>query len=349
MPGSLRVVHYLNQFFAGIGGEQSAGALVSAREGPVGPGRALQQLLGNDATIVTTVVCGDNYFNEERQQAEQSVRRILDGLKPDLVVAGPAFNAGRYALACAAVCRLAHSLGVPAITGMDPENPAAVSLGPEVVAVRTGSSSTGMRPALERLVPLALKLARGQGLGPARLEGYIARGIRKPAMAAEPGYKRAVDMLAAKLRGDSYRTEILMNPPERVKPAPAISDLSSAVIALVTTGGLVRKGNPEGQVPRDAVRFHSHSIEHMESLSPKEWEAYHAGYFNHVVNSNPNYILPLSYLRELERKGVFRSVYSRIYALPGVSTSVGNSRRMGEEIAHQLRDARVGGCLLVST
>ncbi|MBC7104468.1 MAG: hypothetical protein H5T97_00860, partial [Firmicutes bacterium] len=37
----LRVVHYLNQFFGQIGGEEKADAAPVAREGPVGPGLAV--------------------------------------------------------------------------------------------------------------------------------------------------------------------------------------------------------------------------------------------------------------------------------------------------------------------
>ena len=38
----LRVVHYLNQFFAGIGGEDQAGERPQLRDSSVGPGQALQ-------------------------------------------------------------------------------------------------------------------------------------------------------------------------------------------------------------------------------------------------------------------------------------------------------------------
>ena len=62
----LRVVHFLNQFFGGLGGEEMANEPVSVIERPVGPGVALQQVLGSDAEIVATIICGDNYFNEER-------------------------------------------------------------------------------------------------------------------------------------------------------------------------------------------------------------------------------------------------------------------------------------------
>ena len=46
---ALRVVHFVNQFFGGIGGEQAANVALEVREGPVGPGRLLQELLGERA------------------------------------------------------------------------------------------------------------------------------------------------------------------------------------------------------------------------------------------------------------------------------------------------------------
>ena len=84
-----RVVHYLNQFFAGIGGESAAGAPVEARQGAVGPGRLLQQTLGSAGTVEATIVCGDNFFNDERERASGMVREILRRVKPDVMIAGP--------------------------------------------------------------------------------------------------------------------------------------------------------------------------------------------------------------------------------------------------------------------
>ena len=62
----MRVVHYLNQFFGGLGGEERAGASLEAREGAVGPGKLLEPLLGSDAQVVLTLVCGDNYAVENQ-------------------------------------------------------------------------------------------------------------------------------------------------------------------------------------------------------------------------------------------------------------------------------------------
>ncbi len=57
-----KVVHYLNQFFGQIGGEEKAYIPPLIKEGAIGPGKALQQALGEEGEIVATVICGDGYF-----------------------------------------------------------------------------------------------------------------------------------------------------------------------------------------------------------------------------------------------------------------------------------------------
>jgi glycine reductase complex component B subunit gamma len=349
MSGPLRVVHYLNQFFGGIGGEEQADVGVTARAGAVGPGRLLEKALGDDARIEATLIGGDNFVSERAGEASRAIAAELDRLRPDVVVAGPAFGSGRYGLACELVCKVARERGVPAITAMHPENPGASGARRGLYIVPTGASTTSMPAALETLAPLARRLGRGEALGLAEVEGYMPQGARRVHDRGRPGYQRALDMLLDKLHGRPYRSEVPYAAPERVAPAAPIPDLARARIAMVTTGGLVRKGNPDRQVSANAVRYHRHTVAELESLSPKEWEAYHAGYFNHLVNSNPNYILPLSFLRDLERQGKVGRVHEHIYALPGVSTPVAVAAGHGRNIATDLKAAGVDGALLVAT
>jgi glycine reductase complex component B subunit gamma len=349
MGTPLRVVHYLNQFFAGIGGEDVANIPPRVQEGPVGSGRPLQQALKNEGTVVATLICGDNYLNDTRDTALTTIIAMLQELKPDLVIAGPAFESGRYGLACAEVCKAAQGIGIPALTGMHPDNPGVESSRPDLVVVPTGASPIAMQAALTAMARLGIKLGRNEPLGPAEVEGFLPRGVRYMYTREAPGYRRALDMLKAKLLGQPFTTEVPILVPERVSPARPIADLSQATIALVTTGGLVRKGNPDRQVSANATHYFRHDVSELESLSGKDWEAYHAGYFNHIVNRNPNYILPLSFMRDLERKGEIGGIYPYIYALPGVSTPVAQARRMGADVARELGEARVTGCLLVAT
>ena len=90
----MRVVHYLNQFFGGIGAEEHAGAPLQSCDAPVGPGRLLESFLG-DGAIVLTLICGDNYAVENQQAVTASVVERVCALKADLFVAGPCFDAGR--------------------------------------------------------------------------------------------------------------------------------------------------------------------------------------------------------------------------------------------------------------
>ena len=346
---TMKVVHYINQFFGGLGGEEQAHVGVSLREGAVGPGRALQAALGNGGQVVATLICGDNFASERPAEAMAAIATHLEAVRPDVLVAGPAFGSGRYGLACAGACRRAQELGIPALTAMHPDNPGATSFRKDVVTVPTGESATSMGEALRTLVPLALRLGRGETLGPAEIEGYLPQGKRRVWDRGRPGYQRALDMLLDKLHGRPVTTEVPYNPPDRVPPAPPITDLTRATIAMVTTGGLVRKGNPDRQVAANATRFHRHSVQDLESLTTEGWEAYHAGYFNHIVNRNPNYILPLSFLRDLERRGRIGRVHVDMYALPGVSTPVAVARELGRAIADDLRAAHVHGALLVAT
>ena len=116
---SFRVVHYINQFFAQIGGEEMAHVAPELREGFVGPGMALNTAWKGEAEIVNTIVCGDSYFAEHEGEAKAQILAWVKEANPDLFIAGPAFNAGRYGYACATICKeVKEQLGIPVLTGM---------------------------------------------------------------------------------------------------------------------------------------------------------------------------------------------------------------------------------------
>ncbi len=77
----VRIIHYLNQFFAGIGGEERAHIQLAYRSEPLGPGRRIQLLLDNSVRIVSTVFCGDNYFALNRDIVLDSILNIAMAAK----------------------------------------------------------------------------------------------------------------------------------------------------------------------------------------------------------------------------------------------------------------------------
>src|SRR5579884_1135932 len=119
----MRVVHYLNQFFGGVGGEEVAHTPPQVRDEPIGPGRLLQQLLGPDAQVVKTIICGDNYAAENLDALTAFVLGEVQSAGAELFVAGPCFEAGRYGLAAGALCTAVQAkLGIPVVTAMAAEN-----------------------------------------------------------------------------------------------------------------------------------------------------------------------------------------------------------------------------------
>jgi glycine/betaine/sarcosine/D-proline reductase family selenoprotein B len=344
----LRLGHYLNQFFAGIGGEEQAGAPPEARTGPVGPGRAIQTLLGARGVVVSTMVCGDNYFNEELQSGADAVRGWLREQRPDVVIAGPAFAAGRYGRACVEVCRVAAGLEIPAVAGMHPENPGLLMYR-QAYVVPTAGTAAGMAQALGAIVPFACKLGARLPVGPAADEGYLPRGIRRPGMRSRSGAERAVDMLVAKLGGRAVRTELPVEGYEAVAPAPPVADMARATIAVVTTGAIVPKGNPDHLKRCSETRWRRYELGGRRRLTPDDFECVHGGFYNIPASENPNVVLPLDALRDLEGRGVFARLADFYCTTTGNDQRFADCVQNGKEIAELLWQERIDGVLLVAT
>lgn len=222
----LKVVHYINQFYAGIGGEEKADIKPQVQEGFVGPGMGLNGLLKKEnIEIVGTTICGDSYFAENTKEAKVEILEMIKGYIPDLFIAGPAFNAGRYGVACGEICKtVQEELNIPVLSAMYIENPGADMYKKDIYIVSTRNSAVGMRDALPKIANLAVKLAKGEGVGTPAEDNYIERGIRKNFFAKERGSKRAVDMLVKKLKGEEFVTEFQMPNFDRVEPNAPIKD-----------------------------------------------------------------------------------------------------------------------------
>ena len=218
MSEPLRVVHYLNQFFAGIGGEERADVGVSMRAGAGrararAPGRARRRRARRrppSSAATTTSPSG-------RRRPSRAIRAKLATLRPDVVVAGPAFGSGRYGLACAAACRGRgrarcprgdrHASREPGGGGQPAARPHRPDRG-----VDHGHAARASRAS--RASPCAWRVAKP--LGPAEVEGYIAQGKRRVWDRGRPGYQRALDMLLDKLHGRPFVSEVPFHAPERV-------------------------------------------------------------------------------------------------------------------------------------
>jgi glycine reductase len=340
----MTVVHYLNQFFAGLGAEEAANHEPIRLDGPQGPGRALAAAgVAPDVTLV----CGDDYFGEREAEALPVLLGWLDELRPDVLICGPAFGSGRYGYACGVLSREAGRAGIPVVTAMTIDSPGVLAAEGAAYIVPTGPNVASMREAVPAMASLAARLAAGEPVGGPEDEGYLPRGIRVNALADRTGAERAVDLLLAKLSGD-VRTEVAPRG-DRVPPPPAVADLAATTIALVTEAGCVPQGNPDRLPTRHANIWLRYPIGDVASLSAAAYESVHAGFDTTAANADPNRLVPLDAARALEAAHAFGHLHDVFYTTSGVDTPVATAARHGQEIAADLREAQIGAVILTGT
>ena len=267
-----------------------------------------------------------------------AMQKAIETYQPDVVVAGPAFSAGRYGLACAQVCAMTqNTLHIPSVTAMHPENPGGHLSGDRVYILACAASAAGMHEIIPRLAQFALKLGRHEAIGPAHQEGYFPRGLRRNARVSAPAHARAVALLLAKLRGQPFHTEIPRPAVHRVPAPPPLGDLRSATVAIVTEAGIVPTGNPDHIEHMRATKWARYSFAGCDTLAAGAYESVHGGYDATWVNADPNRAIPVDALRQLERSGDIGHLLEEYYVTAGNGGQVADMARFAAEIANDLR------------
>lgn len=345
-----KAVLYINQFFGQIGGEDKADFAPEMREGKVGP--ALEFAKKLDAEITHTVICGDNYMGSNTDEAVNTILHMLEGTGMDIFLAGPAFQAGRYGVACGTICKaVKEKFNVPVVTSMNVENPGVEMFKKDMYIMQGGNIAARMRKDVAAMVSLSNKILNGEKVGAAQEEGYFVRGIRHQDWLEEgiPASERMVDMLLKKLSGEPFQTELPIPKIDRVPIAPAVKDLTKARIVLVTTGGIVPVDNPDRIQSASATRWGRYDIGDTEVLKGGEYKTIHAGFDPGAADADPNVITPVDALKQLEKEGVFGSLHPYFYSTVGTGTTEAEAQRMAREMVPYFQEDNVDAVIMVST
>ncbi len=347
----MKAIHYLNQFFGQIGGEDKADYEPTIHDGTVGAAGLLNSLM-KDVEITHTVICGDNFAASNTDEAIERILGFLEGKEFDIFFAGPAFMAGRYGNACGAIGKaVKERFNVPVITSMNEENPGVELFKADMYVFQGGRKATFMKKDLTAMAAFADKMARGEKLLSAPEEGYFTRGIRHEVFLEEPvmAADRAVDMMLAKLAGDPFVTELPIPKTDKVPPAPAVKNLSGLKIALVTSGGIVPSHNPDHIQSASATKWGKYDISELDVFPVPDFKTIHAGYDPEAADTVPDRVVPLDAMRAYEKEGKFGELHDHYYVTVGTGTTQGEASRMGQEIAQDLLEAKVDAVILTAT
>lgn len=347
-----KVILYINQFFGQIGGEDKADIEPEIHEGQIGPAMQLAKELNGIAEVTHTIICGDNYMGSNTDEAVEAILGMLDGKEMDMFLAGPAFQAGRYTVACGTICKaVKKKYGVPVVTSMNEETPGVDMFKKDMYILKGGNIASKMRKDVKAMANVAKKILAGDPVGPADEEGYFARGIRHQVWRKDmkPASERMMDMLVKKLNGEPFVSELPIPKIDRVPIASAIADLGEARIALLNTGGIVPVDNPDCIQSASATRWGRYDISGDKLLKGGEYKTIHAGFDPAAADADPNVITPVDALKELLKEGVYGSLHPYFYTTVGTGTTESEAARMAKEIIPFLKEDNVDGCILVST
>ena len=346
-----KAIHYINQFFGGIGGEDKADFKPVLKEGVVGQGMALNSLM-KEVQITHTVICGDNYMGSNKEEAIAEIMDLIKGLDFDFFIAGPAFQAGRYGVACGNICiAVKEKYNIPVVTSMNVENPGVEMFKKELPIFEGGHSAASMKKDAELIAKYIDKIAKNEPLGGAEENGYFPRGVRHQVWldSKVSAAKRGVDILVKKLRGEEFKTELQISKKDLIPVATLIKDLKNAKIAILTTGGIVPVDNPDRIQSASATRWGRYDISKMDRLKSGEFKTIHAGFDPAAADNDPNVIVPLDAMKNLLKKGVYGKLHDYFYSTVGTGTTQAEASRMGREMLECLKADNVDGVIMVST
>lgn len=345
-----KAVLYINQFFGQIGGEDKADFPPMIQEGLVGPALEFSKKL--DAEITHTIICGDNYMGTHTEDAVDEILHMLEELDVDIFLAGPAFQAGRYGVACGTICKaVKEKYQIPVLTSMHVENPGVEMFRKELYIMKGGNIAARMRKDISAMAGLANKLLNGEELKGAEIEGYFGRGIRHQIWLEDgkPASERMIDMLLKKLAGEEFVTELPIPERELVPIAPAVKDMSKACVAVITTGGIVPVDNPDKIQSASATRWGRYNVEDLDRLEGGVYKTIHAGFDPAAADEDPNRIVPLDVLKVLQEEGVYGSLHPFFYSTVGTGTTQAEAQRMAKEMIPYLQDNNVDAVIMIST
>lgn len=342
-----RVLCFVNQFFGQIGGEEMASVGFSVKEGTVGPTTLLNSLLGEDAEVVATIICGDNYFVNNIDSALKEGLALVEKFNPDIFFAGPTFNAGRYGISAGNMASfVAKKFNIPTITAMYEENPAVELFRKDTYIIKTSIHASSMKPTLEKMVDLGLRFLKKENVLGANAEGYIKGDIILNERQKKNSAERAIDMVLKKIKGEHFVSEILPPVFDVVVPALPLENIDKAKIALITDGGLIPEKNPDKLKPNGSLNWGAYNF---ESLVENKHYVIHSGYDGTWVLENPYRLLPYDILLDFVKEKKIGSLNSNVYVACGNCASISASKNKGEEIAQKLLEEGVHAAILTST
>ena len=159
----MKVLVIFDQIQAGLGGKENPDLPLGGKMMAIGSASMLEPALKPvNGKIVSTLYCGDGFFEANKLEVTKKVIALVKKVNPDVVICGPAYNYKGYAAMCAVLAKAINKYtDIPAISAMSQENDETIATYKDVIDIvkMPKKGGTGLNESLRHICELASKKA----------------------------------------------------------------------------------------------------------------------------------------------------------------------------------------------
>lgn len=159
----MKVVMIFDQIQSGLGTKDDTMVPLTGKKEAVGPAVMMQPFFKEmDGHVMACLCCGNGTYLADPEEVSRKLCAMVNKLKPDVVICGPAFNFLDYAAMAARVADdINNTTGVKAFAAMSEENADTIrDYKDKVVIVKTPKKGgLGLNDALKNICKVAKAMA----------------------------------------------------------------------------------------------------------------------------------------------------------------------------------------------
>lgn len=162
----MKIVMIFDQIQSGLGTKDDTMVPLTGKKDPIGPAIMMEPFLKDvDGHVVACLCCGNGTYLADPEEVSRKLCAMVNKLKPDVVMCGPAFNFVDYAAMCARVAYdINQSTEAKAFAAMSVENADTIAAYKDQVAIvkTPKKGAMGLNDALKNMCTFAKALADGK-------------------------------------------------------------------------------------------------------------------------------------------------------------------------------------------
>lgn len=165
----MKIVMIFDQIQSGLGTKDDTMVPLTGKKDPIGPAVMMEPFLKEvGGHVAACLCCGNGTYMADPDEVSRKLCAMVNKLKPDVVICGPAFNFADYAAMSARVALDINQAGTArAFAAMSQENGDTIAAYRDKVAIvkTPKKGGLGLNDALRNMCRLAKALADGQDAG----------------------------------------------------------------------------------------------------------------------------------------------------------------------------------------